>query len=66
MLFLIGFFFGVIWLVNYFRYRNSRNENAKGYAKYSLLGFVVTTVVSLAFFIGIMVITGTNGAGIYY
>lgn len=48
LLFVVGFFFHLIWIVNYLMFRNSPDEQARRYAKYSVIGFGVTMVLAAA------------------
>ncbi|KAF0980781.1 hypothetical protein FDP41_013264 [Naegleria fowleri] len=50
LLFVVGFFFGIVWIVNYIMYRNSPNAQAQQYAKYSLYAFIICLVLSAAIF----------------
>ncbi|KAG2393036.1 hypothetical protein C9374_009613 [Naegleria lovaniensis] len=47
LMFVIGFFFGILWIVNYAMYRNSPNQKAQQYAKYSLMAFVISLILSV-------------------
>nr|CAG4709087.1 unnamed protein product [Naegleria fowleri] len=47
LMFVIGFFFGILWIVNYAMYRNSPNLKAQQYAKYSLMAFILSLVFSV-------------------
>ena len=68
MLFILGFFIGIVWIVNYAMHRNSASEQARKFAKFSLIAFIVSLVFGLvifffAFLIPIIIVVGSGGGG---
>ncbi|KAF0980780.1 hypothetical protein FDP41_013263 [Naegleria fowleri] len=62
LMFVIGFFFGIIWIVNYVMYRNSPNVRAQQYAKYSLYAFIASLVLSVGFFVLLIFLSAISAA----
>ncbi|EFC45814.1 predicted protein [Naegleria gruberi] len=44
MLFIIGFFVGIVWIVNFILHRNSPSESARKFAKASIICFALSFV----------------------
>ncbi|KAG2393037.1 hypothetical protein C9374_009614 [Naegleria lovaniensis] len=47
IMFVIGFFFGLLWIVNFAMYRNSPNYRAQQFAKYSLYAFIISLIFAV-------------------
>lgn len=50
ILFVLGFFVGLVWIINFFMHRNSQSESAQKFAKYSLYLFILVLGISCCLF----------------
>jgi len=65
MMLVIGFFFGLCWIIGWAMYKNSNSPRARSYAKTSLILFIASLVFSLFFAVIFIIIMSTTVASAY-